>query len=240
MCRAGRIAQSVRAPPLQGGGRGFEPLCAHPSFGHRPGDDNEAMTTADDARTLDWNDGSWTHPPADATREGGDLAVTAAEGSDAWLRTSYGFINDSENALIAPLAPDTAVEVEFSANFSAQFDQAGVFVRVDSERWVKAGLEFADGVLGAGAVVTNHYSDWSVGAVPEWLGQRIRVRVSWGNDALTVRAGVVGDKLRLLRVAPFPASLVASAGPYIAAPSRAGLTIPFHSWRKTAADASLH
>ena len=29
LCRPGRVAQLVRAPPLQGGGRGFEPLRAH-------------------------------------------------------------------------------------------------------------------------------------------------------------------------------------------------------------------
>ena len=132
--------------------------------------------TSHDGRSVGWHEGTWSHPPVDTvTTAEGDLAVTAQEGSDAWLRTSYDFINDSEHALLAPLAHGSAVEVEFTADFEAQFDQAGVFLRAGGERWVKAGLELADGVVGAGAVVTDRYSDWSVGAVPEWPRQA-RVR----------------------------------------------------------------
>lgn len=196
--------------------------------------------TALEGRSVNWREGTWTNPPEAAVSTGGDLDVTALQGSDAWLRTAYGFVHDSEHALLAPMVPGTAVEVEFTADFAAQFDQAGVFLRVGAERWVKAGLEYADGVLGAGAVVTDGHSDWSVGAVPEWLGERVCVRVSWADDALTIRAGVVGSPQRLLRVAPLPASLRASAGPYVAAPTRAGLTVRFHAWRVTAADAALH
>ncbi|WP_431804880.1 DUF1349 domain-containing protein [Microbacterium sp. bgisy203] len=195
---------------------------------------------ADASTRRAWADGTWTHPPVSAREDGDDLVVAAAASSDAWRHTAYGFVHDSEHALVAPLAAGTAAEVEFTADFSAQFDQAGVFVRVDAQRWVKAGLEYADGVLGAGAVVTDGFSDWSVGAVPEWLGERVRVRVSRTGDALIVRAAVVGEPLRLLRVAPFPASLTAAAGPFVAAPTRGGLTVRFHAWRTGAADASIH
>lgn len=62
-------------------------------------------------------------------------------------------------------------------------------MRADAERWMKAGVEYADGVLGVGAVVTDRMSDWSVGAVPEWAGRTLRVRASRLPDALVVRAG---------------------------------------------------
>ena len=103
-----------------------------------------------------------------ALEQGSDLVVTAQEGSDAWRLTSYGFVHDSEHALVAPFPIDTAMEVEFTADFSAQFDQAGIFVRVSAERWVKAGVEFTDGLPFVGAVVT----DQSVRLV---LGPRARV-----------------------------------------------------------------
>lgn len=196
--------------------------------------------TASPVQTLAWAEGAWSHPPVAVRDDGDDLVVTAAEGSDAWRRTAYGFVHDSAHALLAPFSAGTAVEVEFTADFDAQFDQAGVFVHVDGERWTKAGVEFADGVLGAGAVVTDGFSDWSVGAVPEWRGARLLVRVSRSGDAMTVRAGVAGGPLRLLRVAPFPDALAATAGPFLAAPTRAGLAVRFHVWRVTAADASLH
>ena len=93
---------------------------------------------------LPWSAGEWTHPPISATEHGDDLLVTAAEGSDAWRMTSYGFIHDSEHALLASFPSDSAMEVEFTASFSSQFDQAGIFVRVSAQRWVKAGVEFTD------------------------------------------------------------------------------------------------
>lgn len=111
---------------------------------------------------------------------------------------------------------------------------------MDEETWVKAGVEYADGVLGVGAVVTAGMSDWSVGAVPDWRGLPLRVRVSRDADALTVRAGVDGEPLRLVRVAPFPADVPAQAGPFLCAPTRAGFEVLFTRWVRSAADAALH
>lgn len=78
--------------------------------------------------------GRWTAPPVAAVERDGDLLVTAADGSDAWRTTAYGFIRDSEHALLAPFPEGSGVEVEFTATFSEQFDQAGVFVRASGER----------------------------------------------------------------------------------------------------------
>lgn len=189
-----------------------------------------------------WSEGRWTHPPVRvrAGSDGAGIEVTAAEGSDAWRLTSYGFVHDSEHALVAPFADRSAMEVEFTAAFSAQFDQAGIFVRVSAERWIKAGVEFADGAAQLGAVVTDGRSDWSLAPVPEWTGRRVLVRVSRDGDAITVRAGIVGEPTRLVRVVPFAADLVAEAGPFVCAPTRSGLVVPLHAWRRTAPDAALH
>lgn len=167
------------------------------------------------------------------------LRVTAVEGSDAWRHTSYGFVHDSEHALLVPFAHGTAVEVEFDADFGEQFDQAGIFVRAAEDQWVKAGVESSDGALQVGAVVTSGRSDWSVAPVPEWVGKRVRIRVSWADDALTVRAAVAGEPLRLVRVIPWVTGPT-GAGPFVCAPTRAGLTVTFHDWRVTEADSALH
>ena len=189
---------------------------------------------------IPWNRGEWTNQPAAVVEQAGDLLVTAVESSDAWRVTSYGFIHDTEHALLAPFPQDSAMEVEFTAGFSEQFDQAGIFVRVSAERWIKAGVEFADGAAQVGAVVTDGFSDWSLAPVPEWNGGRVRMRVSRSGDALTIRAASGGNELQLVRVVPFAPDLVATAGPFTCAPTRAGLTIPFHSWRATPADTNLH
>lgn len=189
---------------------------------------------------IPWNSGRWTHDPVAVVEQGEDLAVTAVEGSDAWRHTSYGFVHESEHALVAPFAVGSAVEVEFTAEFTGEFDQAGLFIQAAVDRWVKAGVEFADGVPMVGAVVTNVNSDWSVAPVPEWSGARILVRASRANGALTIRVGPVGEPLRLVRVLPFADEWDAEAGPMICAPTRAGLTVIFHEWRVTDADGSLH
>ncbi|MEV7631797.1 DUF1349 domain-containing protein [Microbacterium sp. NPDC089318] len=187
-----------------------------------------------------WSAGRWTHLPEHVETVGGDLLVTAVEGSDAWRLTSYGFVHDSEHALLAPFENESAVEVQFTAAFGEQFDQAGVFVRVSEVHWVKAGVEFADGRPQVGAVVTQERSDWSLAPVPDWAGRRVLVRVSRSGDALTIRAAVDEGELRLVRVVPFPPDAVAEAGPFVCAPTRAGLTVPLHAWRITEPDAALH
>ncbi|MFN8137315.1 MAG: DUF1349 domain-containing protein [Propionicimonas sp.] len=190
------------------------------------------------ARRVAWTEGAWTHPPVAVEADGDALAVTAVEGSDAWRHTAYGFVHDDEHTLLAPLEVGEAVEVVIETTFTGEFDQAGVFVRADDETWMKAGLEFADGALNLGAVVTLGRSDWSVAPV-DWNGRRVTVRVSRGEDALVVRARVDDEPFRLVRVAPFPAG-PASAGPFLCAPTRAGFTARFLDWRLTDADASLH
>lgn len=193
---------------------------------------------------IPWYDGRWTTRPAHVAESDGDLEVTAVEGSDAWRLTSYGFVHDTEHALLAPFPQDTAMEVEFTAAFGEQFDQAGLFVRAGAEHWVKAGVEYADGACQIGAVVTDGVSDWSLAPMPTWKGRRIRVRVSRSGDALTVRAGTVDAggacELQLVRVIPWDPHLDAEAGPLVCAPSRPGLVVPFHVWRRGEADASLH
>ena len=189
---------------------------------------------------IPWSSGAWTHPPVSAVERGKDLLVTAREGSDAWRTTSYGFVHDSEHALLAQFPEGSAVEVEFTADFSEQFDQAGIFVRVSGEQWVKAGVEFADGACQLGAVVTNGLSDWSLAPVPEWRGSRVLVRVSRSGDALTIRAGAAGGPLQLVRVAPLDPVADAYAGPFTCAPTRAGLMVPFHAWRAVEPDDALH
>jgi regulation of enolase protein 1 (concanavalin A-like superfamily) len=189
---------------------------------------------------VPWTDGTWTSEPEAMRIHDGGMDVTARAGSDAWRITSYGFVHDTEHALLAPLAPGTAVEVAFTLDLREQFDQAGVFVRVDAETWIKAGVERSDGEDGLGAVVTRGVSDWSLAPVPGWSGRLATIRASRSGDALTVRARVDDEPWRLVRVAPLDPDATASAGPFCCAPTRAGFTARFASWRTGPADAALH
>ena len=191
-------------------------------------------------RTVPWSDGLWTNDPADVAAEGDGLRVTARQGSDAWRITSYDFIHASEHALLTSFEPESAIEVQFRLDFAEQFDQAGIFVKVDAESWIKAGVELSDGEESLGAVVTRGTSDWSLAPVPTWAGRLVTVRGSWSGNALTVRARVDDEPWRLVRVAPLAADGPVTAGPFCCAPTRAGLTVHFTSWRITSPDAGLH
>ena len=189
---------------------------------------------------IDWSTGSWLHEPASHDVSDGRLIITTDDQSDFWRLTGYGFTHYSGHALLTELPPDSAMEVEFSADWAHEFDQAGLLLHADESHWVKAGVELADDVLGLGAVVTDERSDWSVGRVPEWMGQRIRIRVSRTSDAISVRARAGDEPWRLVRLAPIDPDLTWFAGPLAASPTRAGLEVAFHEWETTEPDASLH
>jgi regulation of enolase protein 1 (concanavalin A-like superfamily) len=194
----------------------------------------------DESVTLAWTEGTWTNEPAAVSEQGSDLLVTAKEGSDAWRTTSYGFIHDSEHALLAPFESGSAVEVSFMLDFDGQFDQAGIFVKVDKKTWIKAGIEFSDGLPQLGAVVTDGQSDWSLSPVPEWAGKRVTIRASRSGDALTLRARTDDTEWRLFRLAPLSPHADTTAGPFLSSPTHGGLTVTFRSWTATGADLDLH
>lgn len=183
---------------------------------------------------------SWTHEPEAAVLDGDVLRVTAIEGSDAWRTTSYRFVHDSEHALVERIDGAFSVEVSFVLDYTEQFDQAGVFLRVDERNWIKAGVEVSDGTPQLGAVVTRDFSDWSVAPVPEWVGRVVTVRASRDGGAVTVRAWADGEQPRLVRVAYLDPDAAVSAGLLCAAPTRAGLTVGFTGYRVGAPDEALH
>jgi regulation of enolase protein 1 (concanavalin A-like superfamily) len=191
-------------------------------------------------RSIPWRQGWWLNRPPHVAISQGRLVLRAAQGSDAWRTTSYGFVRDGAHALLSDLPDGWAVEVSFVADFDHLFDQAGIMVRIDETRWAKAGIEFSDGSLQASAVVTNGMSDWSVGPVPEWSGSTVTVRVSRSGTALTFRIRTGDEPWRLLRLAPIDPGAVAYAGPYCCAPERQGLEVTFTRWAAGPADQGLH
>ena len=189
---------------------------------------------------IDWDEARWLNLPAEIAPDGSDLLVTARQGSDFWRTTSYGFVRDSGHALLTDFPSGTGVEVTFTPEFESLYDQAGLFVRLDESTWIKAGVEMSDGYPQLGAVVTDGASDWSLAPVPEWAGRRVTIRASRAGDAVTVRARVEDEPWRMIRLAPFPADVPASAGPFCCAPERAGLRVRFHDFTTGPADKGLH
>lgn len=190
-------------------------------------------------REVGWESGEWFNHPNAYHVEGHDLFVTTAMESDLWRNTSYGFVHDSAHALLVDFPDNCAIEVSFILDYQEQFDQAGLLVRANEENWIKAGVEYADGVPQLGAVVTNVNSDWSVAPIPEWFGKEVTIRASRNVDALTVRAKC-GGAWRLIRLAPLNPQLIWRAGPHCASPLRQGLQIRFTHFSRGDPDHALH
>ncbi len=179
--------------------------------------------------------------PRSSREDDGRLIVEAAEGSDYWERTLYGFQHASGHALLSTWPNGCGVEVGFELrSFRELYDQAGLMLWHGGTSWIKAGVEINDGVLHVGAVVTSGVSDWSLAPVPDWTDGIVTIRASWSNDAVMIRASANGGPWRLLRVAPFPYVQGRQAGPFVCAPKRAGLQVTFTRWAHMEPDADLH
>ena len=190
-------------------------------------------------KEIPWEQGAWVNPPVSALHDGTHLKVTTIHESDFWRNTSYGFVHDSGHALLKDFPADSAMEVTFVLDYSGQFDQAGIIVYSDSQHWIKAGVESADGWPQVGAVVTSINSDWSLAPMPQWMGKQVTVRASRTADALTIRARCGDDDL-LIRLAPIDPSLSWSAGPHCASPVSTSLDVTFIGWAQGDADSTLH
>ena len=99
----------------------------------------------------------WRHEPGAAGLEGshilddeGQLRLSPAAQRDYWSKTYYAplLIKHDGQALLASVAPsaEATLELGFTLCPRAQFDQAGALIRVSDATWVKAGIEFVDGV----------------------------------------------------------------------------------------------
>ncbi len=193
-------------------------------------------------RSIDWSEGRWTNEPLDAKSENGHLIVKAAKGSDYWQKTVYGFEHDSGHALLAPWPAECAMEVTLRLDqFSNLFDQAGLMLWRSPVQWIKTGVEFSDGILCIGAVVTDDYSDWSLFPVPvDWLGGELTLRASLLNDGVIIRAKTKKTSWQTIRVARFPYREDIKAGPHLAAPSEEGFRAIFTKWELTDLDTDIH
>jgi regulation of enolase protein 1 (concanavalin A-like superfamily) len=167
----------------------------------------------------------WLNEPARWTGDLDALTVEVEPGTDFWRTTHYGFVRDSGHFAYEELEREASLR--FRGEWAAQYDQAGLMLRVDAETWIKAGIERADGRDWLSVVVTRGLSDWSQQPAPApdpdgW----------W-----TIRAVRDGDAVQLLagdqpiRLAPLPPAATVLAGPMCAAPEGPGFTARFAGLR---------
>jgi regulation of enolase protein 1 (concanavalin A-like superfamily) len=160
----------------------------------------------------------WLNEPREWSGDASGLTVVAEPDTDFWRTTHYGFVRDSGH-----FADTGQLALRFKGDFAAQYDQAGLMLRVDAEHWIKCGIEL-DGELWLSVVVTNGVSDWSQQPAPApdadgWY----EIRAVRDHDSVQISCG--GQPVRL---APFPGGPCQS-GPMCAAPKGPGFTARFRA-----------
>jgi len=176
--------------------------------------------------------GQWLNRPARFSITDDALHVTTDARTDFWRETHYGFIHDSGHLYGVEVSDGFTAQVRVRARFEQLYDQAGIMVRLDAERWLKAGLEFSDGQAMLSSVRTDGRSDWATGVYTGdpadfWL------RVSVAQGVLRLQVSPDGAQWPLVRLCPFPAAERYLVGPMCCTPERAGLQVTFSDWELT-------
>lgn len=176
-------------------------------------------------KAFDRDDWRWLNEPRTWSDQDG-LTITSDPDTDFWHTTHYGYVRDSGHVLGVPLTGDFTIVASFTADYAAQYDQAGIALWIDGKNWIKAGVELVDDEFQVSTVVTRDLSDWSV--VPGGPVRRATISAVREGDAVTVRYGM-GDAepTTMLRLAYFPPDVEALVGVMAAAPTGPGFTARF-------------
>lgn len=176
--------------------------------------------------SVNFKDGKWVNEPAKWQANETALTMTTDDKTDFWRETYYGFTRDSGHFLGLPAGDSFTAKIRIQGEFRTLYDQAGLMVRIDENRWVKTGVEFTDGELFLSTVITDGKSDWSVSQPFKEL-EDFYIRVTVANGAMRIQASRDGKLWPLLRLAPFPVAAAYEVGPTACTPERSGLSVCF-------------
>ena len=180
------------------------------------------------------HDGRWLNAPkAWKATPGGDLTLVTDKGSDFWRETHYGFTRDSGHFLGFATPAAFTAQLRIRGKYQKLYDQAGIMVRVDERRWVKAGIELSDGRAMLSSVLTDGKSDWATGPY-EHDAQDFWMRATVAKGVLRLQVSADGKSWPLVRLAPFPVAPAYQVGPMACTPDRAGLDVHFSDLSITA------
>ena len=182
----------------------------------------------------------WHSEPPKWGWNGDVLSMTTGNETDFWQGTYYGFHRDDGHFLGLRTKGDFTAELTFDAKYQTLYDQAGLMVRRDSQNWVKAGIEFSDGIKNFSVVITRDgQSDWSViGAAGLTGPQKIRL-TKVGNGIIVHHMSENG--WQLMRLGQTPLSDKVFVGPTTCSPQRSGLKAQFWNLEiKAPIDDPLH
>ncbi len=173
---------------------------------------------------------TWFNRPKNFNYRKG-LEIIPEAGTDFWQRTHYGFRKDDGHALLRRITGDFTLTAKGSYEPEAQYDQFGLFARIDAANWVKTSIEFeGDEPSRLGSVVTDlGYSDWASQDVSNKI-RSMSYRLSRrGSDVLIEYSSddTVWNQMRITHLHATPEEI--EAGIYACCPRGNGFRCLFSS-----------
>ena len=172
---------------------------------------------------------TWLNEPASHVRSDDKLVVRTRGKTDFWRKTFYGYVTDNGHFLHLSAPAEFSFQARVGGRYAAQYDQAGLMVRISATCWLKTSVEHEPGRAGRlGVVVTNAgYSDWST---QPFTGDEVALRVRREGADYVVDASADGrewEQIRIARLHEDRTALEVAAGLYACSPKGAGFVAEF-------------
>ena len=172
-------------------------------------------------------DMTWLNPPPHHVFGDDTLTIRTGKDTDFWRETFYGFWRDNGHFLYRSVEGDFSAEVTVKGDYKVLYDQAGLMLRLSETHWIKAGIEYTDGLAYFSVVVTNDTSDWSLVAIAAGKDGG-RIRLTRHAEAIRIQYLDVSDgHWKPVRLAYFPISKSVDVGMMCCSPQREGFEAMF-------------
>lgn len=174
----------------------------------------------------------WFNEPEKWEVKNNTLNMQVTPKSDYWRISHYGFTVDDAPFYYANYGGEFEVKVKITGNYKTRFDQMGLMLRIDAERWIKAGVEFVDNKFNVSTVVTDKKSDWSVLQL-EKTPSFIWIKAVRRLDAVEFFYSLDDKDYIMIRNAPFQDNIPVMVGLMAASPDGDGFNAKFENFKVT-------
>ncbi len=178
----------------------------------------------------------WINPPEKFKINSTHISFETLPHTDFWQNTYYEFKHDNGHALqLKTKELYFSFNVKVSFDTKKRFDQAGIIVYLDSNRWLKASAEYQDEhTQQLGSVVTNHgYSDWTTMNINGHI-KHIWYRLSRRKSDFRIEYSLDGNRYIQMRIAHLDLKEEAIVfGFYACSPEDSTFTAQFSEFKLT-------
>ena len=174
----------------------------------------------------------WLNEPSNWNDSDRTVSAKSDARTDFWRKTHDGDVRHNGHFYFERITGDFSARVKIIGNYEALYDQAGLMVQLDSETWLKCGIEFVHGRQYASAVVTRDYSDWSV--VPLENPPAVWLQCDRADSTYTISYSLDGVEFIMMRQAYLTSAPDLQLGMMLASPKGDGFSVRFDDYTVTA------